>query len=119
MVTLLQYFLHDVVHHLWDVTGQQDAAASLPSSSLVTGCVPLARHSSSSARSARQRASRSASSASASSRSRRFSQQRAAPLGDVVDQELQLPALAGGLVVEPEDVGDLGQGETEPLARAG
>jgi hypothetical protein len=28
-VTLLQYFLHDVVHHLWDVTGQQDAAASL------------------------------------------------------------------------------------------
>jgi DinB superfamily len=29
VVTLLQYFLHDVVHHLWDVTGQQDAAASL------------------------------------------------------------------------------------------
>jgi hypothetical protein len=27
--TLLQYFLHDVVHHLWDVTGQQDGAASL------------------------------------------------------------------------------------------
>jgi hypothetical protein len=21
--TFLQYFLHDVVHHLWDVTGQQ------------------------------------------------------------------------------------------------
>ena len=29
MATLLQYFLHDVVHHLWDVTGQQDATASL------------------------------------------------------------------------------------------
>ena len=29
VVTLLQYFLHDVVHHLWDVTGQQDGAASL------------------------------------------------------------------------------------------
>lgn len=28
-VTLLQYFLHDVVHHLWDVTAQPDAAASL------------------------------------------------------------------------------------------
>jgi hypothetical protein len=28
-VTLLQYFLHDVIHHLWDVTGQPDAAASL------------------------------------------------------------------------------------------
>jgi hypothetical protein len=27
--TLLQYFLHDVVHHLWDVTGQQDGTASL------------------------------------------------------------------------------------------
>jgi hypothetical protein len=27
--TFLQYFLHDVIHHLWDVTGQQDAAASL------------------------------------------------------------------------------------------
>jgi hypothetical protein len=27
--TLLQYFLHDVVHHLWDVTGQQDGGASL------------------------------------------------------------------------------------------
>ncbi|WP_344806358.1 DinB family protein [Microlunatus ginsengisoli] len=25
--TLAQYFLHDVVHHLYDVTGQQDAAA--------------------------------------------------------------------------------------------
>ena len=29
VVTLVQYFLHDVIHHLWDVTGQQDAAASL------------------------------------------------------------------------------------------
>jgi hypothetical protein len=29
VTTLLQYFLHDVVHHLWDVTGQQDATASL------------------------------------------------------------------------------------------
>ena len=29
VVTLLQYFLHDVVHHLWDVTGQRDGAASL------------------------------------------------------------------------------------------
>jgi uncharacterized damage-inducible protein DinB len=29
VATLLQYFLHDVVHHLWDVTGQQDGAASL------------------------------------------------------------------------------------------
>lgn len=27
--TFLQYFLHDVVHHLWDVTGQQDAASTL------------------------------------------------------------------------------------------
>lgn len=27
--TLLQYGLHDVAHHLWDVTGQQDGAASL------------------------------------------------------------------------------------------
>ncbi len=27
--SLLQYFLHDVVHHLWDVTGQQDALSSL------------------------------------------------------------------------------------------
>jgi len=27
--TLLQYVLHDVVHHLWDVTGQQDGASSL------------------------------------------------------------------------------------------
>ncbi len=27
--TLSQYFLHDVVHHLWDVTGQQDAVTSL------------------------------------------------------------------------------------------
>lgn len=24
----LRYFLHDVIHHLWDVTGQQDALAS-------------------------------------------------------------------------------------------
>jgi DinB family protein len=29
VVTFLQYFLHDVIHHLWDVTGQQDATASL------------------------------------------------------------------------------------------
>jgi DinB superfamily len=29
VTSLLQYFLHDVIHHLWDVTGQQDAAASL------------------------------------------------------------------------------------------
>ena len=27
--TLLQYFLHDIIHHLWDVTGQQDATSSL------------------------------------------------------------------------------------------
>ena len=29
VATLLQYFLHDIVHHLWDVTGQQDGAMSL------------------------------------------------------------------------------------------
>ncbi|MFT4165743.1 MAG: maleylpyruvate isomerase N-terminal domain-containing protein [Microlunatus sp.] len=29
VATLSQYMLHDVVHHLWDVTGQQDAGASL------------------------------------------------------------------------------------------
>ena len=29
VTTFSQYFLHDVVHHLWDVTGQQDGAASL------------------------------------------------------------------------------------------
>lgn len=29
VTTLSQYLLHDVIHHLWDVTGQQDAAASL------------------------------------------------------------------------------------------
>jgi hypothetical protein len=29
VMTFLQYFLHDVIHHLWDVTGQQDATASL------------------------------------------------------------------------------------------
>lgn len=29
VATLLQYFLHDVVHHLWDVTGLQDGTASL------------------------------------------------------------------------------------------
>lgn len=29
VTSVLQYFLHDVVHHLWDVTGQQDGAASL------------------------------------------------------------------------------------------
>src|SRR4051812_10054738 len=27
--TFAQYFLHDVIHHLYDVTGQQDAAATL------------------------------------------------------------------------------------------
>lgn len=27
--TFAQYFLHDVVHHLWDVTGQQDGVESL------------------------------------------------------------------------------------------
>ena len=29
VTTLLQYVLHDVVHHLWDVTGQQDGTSSL------------------------------------------------------------------------------------------
>lgn len=29
VTTLVQYFLHDMIHHLWDVTGQQDGAASL------------------------------------------------------------------------------------------
>ena len=29
VTTLLQYFLHDIVHHLWDVTGQQDGVESL------------------------------------------------------------------------------------------
>lgn len=29
VLTLLQYALHDLIHHLWDVTGQQDAASSL------------------------------------------------------------------------------------------
>lgn len=29
VATLSQYLLHDVIHHLWDITGQQDAAASL------------------------------------------------------------------------------------------
>ena len=29
VASLAQYILHDVVHHLWDVTGQQDGAASL------------------------------------------------------------------------------------------
>jgi hypothetical protein len=38
-----------------------------------------------------------------------------APL-DVGDQELQLAALAGLLVVEAQDVGDLAQSEAEPLA---
>ncbi|MET1008157.1 MAG: DinB family protein [Propionibacteriaceae bacterium] len=27
--TFSQYFLHDVIHHLWDVTGQQDGVESL------------------------------------------------------------------------------------------
>jgi hypothetical protein len=29
VATLSQYVLHDVIHHLWDVTGQQDATATL------------------------------------------------------------------------------------------
>jgi hypothetical protein len=29
VVTLLQYCLHDIMHHLWDVTGQQDGVDSL------------------------------------------------------------------------------------------
>ena len=29
VTTFSQYFLHDVVHHLWDVTGQQDGTTSL------------------------------------------------------------------------------------------
>ena len=29
VASLSQYLLHDVVHHLWDVTGQQDAVSSL------------------------------------------------------------------------------------------
>jgi hypothetical protein len=29
VASLSQYFLHDVVHHLWDVTGQQDGVDSL------------------------------------------------------------------------------------------
>jgi len=29
VTTLAQYFLHDVIHHLWDVTGQQDGTTSL------------------------------------------------------------------------------------------
>jgi len=29
VLTLLQYLLHDVIHHLWDVTGQSDATESL------------------------------------------------------------------------------------------
>jgi hypothetical protein len=29
VTSLSQYFLHDVIHHLWDVTGQQDGGASL------------------------------------------------------------------------------------------
>ncbi len=29
VLTFLQYFLHDVIHHLWDVTGQQDGTTSL------------------------------------------------------------------------------------------
>ncbi|MFP5283583.1 MAG: DinB family protein [Actinomycetes bacterium] len=29
VLTFLQYLLHDVVHHLWDVTGQQDGLESL------------------------------------------------------------------------------------------
>jgi len=37
VASLSQYFLHDVVHHLWDVTGQQDGAASLTVESLPPG----------------------------------------------------------------------------------
>ena len=106
VVTLLQYFLHDVVHHLWDVTGQQDAAASLSLWTLAGSARGRSR----------QRASRSSSSASASSRSCRLPAAARPALVDVVDQVLQLAALAGRLVVQVEDVGDLGQGETEPLA---
>jgi DinB superfamily len=29
VATFAQYFLHDVIHHLWDVTGQQDGVDSL------------------------------------------------------------------------------------------
>ena len=29
VLTFLQYFLHDVIHHLWDVTDQRDGTASL------------------------------------------------------------------------------------------
>ncbi len=29
VATFAQYFLHDVIHHLWDVTGQQDGVESL------------------------------------------------------------------------------------------
>jgi len=29
VATFSQYFLHDVIHHLWDVTGQQDGVESL------------------------------------------------------------------------------------------
>lgn len=29
VATFLQYFVHDVVHHLWDVTGQTDGVESL------------------------------------------------------------------------------------------
>lgn len=29
VITLSQYLLHDVIHHLWDVTAQQDATTSL------------------------------------------------------------------------------------------
>jgi hypothetical protein len=29
VTTFLQYFLHDVIHHLWDVTGQPDGISSL------------------------------------------------------------------------------------------
>ena len=28
VASLSRYFLHDVIHHLWDVTGQQDATSS-------------------------------------------------------------------------------------------
>jgi hypothetical protein len=32
VATLARYFLHDVLHHLWDITGRREAAASAPPS---------------------------------------------------------------------------------------
>ena len=39
----------------------------------------------------------------------------AAPFLDVLDQEAQLPGFTWGLVVHVDDLGDLVQGEAEPL----